>query len=421
CVERGFVRDLEVDYLTPAGQRIPVEINAAVLRAGDHIEILGLTRDITERKRAEEALREHQQRISAIVESSSDWIWTIDPTGRHTYSNHAVEKILGYSPAEFQGMGLDLVHPDDRRIVDAQWPVWVETRQGWRNLVLRWRARDGSYRHLESTAVPFLGPQGTLLGFHGVDRDITDRKQAEESLLAHQERLRSLASELSLVEERERHRIAMGLHDHACQTLVLSKMRLEQLQESLPSGRLNEIVDICATLDKTVESVREMIFDLSSPTLYKFGLEAALEELLEDKLRVEHGIHCTFRDDGAPKPLAEDVRILLYQSVRELLINAIKHARAHQVTLDIARCNGSIRITVADDGVGFNAEEALATPSRRRGFGLFNIKERMDYIGGALAMESRSGQGSRFTLIARLAATDTAKETHDGDQDPAGG
>jgi signal transduction histidine kinase len=231
-----------------------------------------------------------------------------------------------------------------------------------------------------------------------------------------------LASELSLVEERERHRIAMGLHDHACQTLVLSKMRLQQLQESLPAGRSGEITGICSTLDRTIESIREMIFDLSSPTLYKFGLEAALEELLEDKLKAEHGMHCTFRDDGAPKPLAEDVRILLFQSVRELLINAIKHAQAHKVTLDIARCNDSIRIAVADDGVGFNADEVLAAPSRHRGFGLFNIKERLHYIGGALEMESRSGQGSRFTLTARLETrTPAAKETHDGDQDPAGG
>ncbi len=252
-------------------------------------------------------------------------------------------------------------------------------------------------------------------------RDVSERKRAESERLDYERRLRSLASQLSLAEERERHRIAIGLHDHACQTLVLSKMKLQGLRKGLSPEGLNEITEICDTLDQTIQSIRELIFDLSSPTLYRFGLEAALEELLEERVRAEHGIECTFRDDDVPKLLAEDVRIVLFQSVRELLVNAIKHAEAHKVTLDIARSNDSIRIMVADDGVGFDVEDVLAAPSRSRGFGLFNIKERLDYMGGALDIESRPGQGSRFTLVARLEAkADTAKETCDADHDPAG-
>jgi PAS domain S-box-containing protein len=237
-----------------------------------------------------------------------------------------------------------------------------------------------------------------------LEREIAERIRAEETLLVHQRKLRSLASELSLAEERERRRIATGLHDHACQTLVLSRMKLQGLGQSLPPDSLDEITGICHTLDKTNEDVRRLIFDLSSPTLYRFGLEPALEELLEDKLRTEHGIRCTFCDDGAAKPLAEDVRILLFQSVRELLINIVKHAQAHEVSLDIVRQDDSVRIAIRDDGVGFDVEEVLSASSRSRGFGLFNIKERLDYIGGSLDMDSRSGQGSRFTLVACLEA-----------------
>lgn len=98
------------------------------------------------------------------------------------------------------------------------------------------------------------------------------------------------------------------------------------MRRERPSQSPGEIAEGCDTLDETIRSVCELIFDVSSPTLYRFGLEAAVEELLDEKMRVEHGIHCTFRDDGLPKPLAEDVRIVLFQSVRELLVNAIKYA-----------------------------------------------------------------------------------------------
>ncbi len=243
------------------------------------------------------------------------------------------------------------------------------------------------------------------------------KNAVEDELRAYQQRLRSLASELSLVEERERRRIAAGLHDYACQNLVLSKMKLQ----GLPVTETDEIEGICDTIDETIESVRGLIFDLSSPTLYKFGLEAALEELLEDKVKAQYGIDGTFRDDGAAKPLAEDVRIVLFQSVRELLINTIKHAQARSVTVDIGRLDDSIRITVADDGIGFDVEETLIGTSRRRGFGLFHIRERLDLLGGRFDVESRPGRGSRFTLLAPLeTGTTAARETPDGSEDSAG-
>jgi PAS domain S-box-containing protein len=149
-------------------------------------------RDITEQELAEEARREQQQTTQAIVDSSRDWIWGIDLEGRHVYSNGAIRSILGFSPDEFVGTGLELLHPEDRQRVEAQWPVWVAAREGWRNLVLRWRTKEGSYRFLESSAVPFLTPSGELAGFRGVDRDITEQRAAEDALRESEARYRAL-------------------------------------------------------------------------------------------------------------------------------------------------------------------------------------------------------------------------------------
>ena len=164
------------------GTRFVCGISIAVLRnaEGTLRGILAIHRDNTERKRAEEALLQHQQRTSAIAETSQDWIWEIDAQGKHTYSNSAVERILGHRPEDIVGSGLDLVHPEDRPRLEAGWEKWVATRTGWTNVQARWRTRDGQFRHLESSAVPILAPGGALLGFRGVDRDITERKREEE-------------------------------------------------------------------------------------------------------------------------------------------------------------------------------------------------------------------------------------------------
>lgn len=181
----------ESSWRNHQGNMVPVSQVLIVHRREDGaIDFIStIARDITERKRAENALHEHQQIIKAIVETSQDWIWAVDTSGKHIYSNQAVENILGYTPTEFQEVGLDLLHPDDRLLITACWPQWIEERKGWNDLVLRWRHRDGTYRYLESRAVPNFGPQRELLGFRGVDRDITERKRAEASLRASEARL----------------------------------------------------------------------------------------------------------------------------------------------------------------------------------------------------------------------------------------
>lgn len=145
------------------------------------------------RTRADEALRERDETIRAMVDESRDWIWSIDAEGRHTYCNPAVKDILGYHPEKLLGKTPSgFLHDDDRRMVEARLPDWVAKKSGWRNLLLRWRHKHGGYRYLESNAVPILDAAGELLGFRGVDRDVTERKQADEALQNERNKLQSI-------------------------------------------------------------------------------------------------------------------------------------------------------------------------------------------------------------------------------------
>jgi PAS domain S-box-containing protein len=136
--------------------------------------------DIGERRLAKQILKCSEEKFRSIVEATKEWIWTIDLKGRYLYSNPAVTDILGYSVTELLGYNrLWLIHKEDLPVIVKMLPLSTRGKRGW-NLTLRWRCKDGSYRYLESSAVPFFDTKGTLLGFRGTERDVTLRKQVEE-------------------------------------------------------------------------------------------------------------------------------------------------------------------------------------------------------------------------------------------------
>ena len=152
-----------------------------------------LSEELVAATRIRERLRASEETINALAETSQDWIWSIDLQAAHTYSNAAVERILGYTQDEIVGhSSLHLMHLDDRQKVQDTLAQSIEEKCGWQNLLVRWRHKDGSWRYLESNAVPIFNAEGQLIGFQGVDRDITQRRQAEEALREKEKRYRML-------------------------------------------------------------------------------------------------------------------------------------------------------------------------------------------------------------------------------------
>ena len=146
---------------------------------------------------------------------------------------------------------------------------------------------------------------------------------------------------------------------------------------------------------------RNLTFDLSSATLYAIGLEAAVEELAEDFAQ-EYGFKLYFRSDQLPKELTESVKILLYRTVRELLINIAKHSSARNVYIDIKKLRKDLKIVVKDDGIGFDAVKSEDIKGKLKGFGLFSLRERLANINGIISIKSESGAGTTIQLTVPL-------------------
>jgi PAS domain S-box-containing protein len=180
----------ELEIVSKDGRRVALEVSTRLIYAGGRpVGVQGIARDITARKGAEEALKDSEEKFRSIVETTNEWIWAIDLEGNHTYTNPAIEQILGYKAEEILGANvLDFVHEEDRGEFEKLLNQWISAERGWTGLVLRWKHKNEGYRYLESNGLPVFDPQGKLVGYRGADRDITERKLAEEALSQQAER-----------------------------------------------------------------------------------------------------------------------------------------------------------------------------------------------------------------------------------------
>ena len=229
------------------------------------------------------------------------------------------------------------------------------------------------------------------------------RMQTLGELIAYQDKLRSLASKLTRTEERERHRIAAGLHDEIIQPMIFVKIKLDVLKRQTSDPELIQAcVDMMQVMDKLTEDTRQFTFELSCPVLHEVGLEAAIDDFLSTEICEKHGVLTEFEHHDEPISIDNDMSIFLYKSARELLTNMIKHAEANTVKVSLVKENDNIILTVEDDGVGFNMHEGPVDIDRPSGFGLFSIRERLSCLGGYLKIESKIGHGTRAVMIAPI-------------------
>lgn len=356
---------------------------------GDVVGVNVVAEEVTERRRAERELREAQERFRTYADAAPAILWVTDPDGRATFLSRAWYEHTGQSEGDALGYGwLDAVHPDDQEASRAAF-LDANERQVPFRIDYRLRRHDGVYRWALDAGRP-LSQEG-FRGFVGSVIDIDDRRRAEdhareinrtleERVEKRTAQVRSLSRALTLAEQEERRRLAQILHDDLQQVLHGALIQNSVGQ----SGRVD------ALLDTAIQTARSLSYELAPPILRGRGLGELFSWVAERErglsgLVVEH--------DGSHVEVAEEeIRILLYQLLRELLFNVARHAGVGRARVTAEQVDSGIRVVVEDEGSGF---DPAATPG---GLGLVSVRERLEAVGGRVTVESAPGEGTRVTV-----------------------
>ena len=357
--------------------------------------------EVTERKQAEEALRESEQRYRVLVETAPDVIYTISAEdGTLTSLNQVFETITGWPRAEWLGKPFaGLVHPDDL-------PLALETFQNVSRgatlapYELRILSKSGKYIVGEFTSIPQV-KEGEVIGELGIARNITERKRAEEAL-------RELSRRLGQAKDEERRRIARELHDSTSQKLAAMTMNLGMLGEVV-AGKyrwarearklLNESL---ALLEDCSQEVRTLSYLLHPPLLDQLGLAVALRSYVEGFAN-RSGVQVALEMPQDLGRLPAEVELTLFRVVQECLSNIHRHSGCRTAEIRLALESGRVTLEVSDQGHGIPEQtlQAIEKGTARPGLGISEMRERLSHVGGELEIKS-SAQGTTIWIIIHL-------------------
>jgi PAS domain S-box-containing protein len=267
--------------------------------------------------------------------------------------------------------------------------------------------KDGTI--LERYSSPVIGSKGQYFGRIWNFHDITGRKRTEKEFLKNQEQLKALAIQLASSEEQERKRIAEGLHDDIIQPLFFLDIKLKTLLD----GDIKEDLPACyqqmrTILQKLINDIRHLTFDLTNPVLHELGLEKAIEQYLLSEIKKKHKLKCIFKKTDRDTILDYDLQTFLFKAVKELVVNVVKHAKATTINIILVKDKNNILISVSDDGVGFFVNNNSNT--KKLGFGLFNLRNRIEYFGGCLDIKSKPGNGTQVVIMIALKEETSIRE-----------
>jgi PAS domain S-box-containing protein len=372
-------------------------------------------------KESEESLRRSEGRFRGTFDSAAVGMAHVDLDGRWLLVNQRLCEIVGYPREELLKKSLqDFIHPDDRSHDLAQFHALARDETANYSREERYLHRDGRVVWVMLTMALQRDASGDPLYMIAAVQDITKRREVEQQLKAINEtleqrvaeraslaeqraaQLRALASELTLTEQRERRRLAQIIHDHLQQILVTAKLKVGVLRrrdesDDQPFQSLDEL------LDQAIGASRSLTVELSPPVLYESGLAAGLKWLARHK-QEKHGLGVEVEIDPEAEPQAEDQRVLIFQAVRELLFNVVKHARVGSARVEMSRTEeDEVRVTVSDVGVGFDPDKLQTEVGSQAGFGLFSVRERLGLVGGRLEIDAAPGRGTRVSVVVPLA------------------
>ncbi len=349
----------------------------------------------SDRVSAEEALRRSEARfrglfdvgpLGIVVYSQSD--------GRLVEVNKRFCEMLRYSAEELKGkFASEISNQEDFSAQLEKINEAIKKKEDTLSFEKRYVRKDGSTFWARVVVKLFEEEEDGKKLAIGVVEDITELRIANAKVERYEARLRKLALELVHVEERERRRIAAGLHDEVVQMLAMCRYKTHSLQNpSSLDGVIEQAKMLDSLIEGCIERTRSLMFELSPPVLHELGLKSALEWLSE-QLRRTCDMKCQLTFSGSESGVSAEQRVFVFQAARELLMNVRKHSKVNSAELEVSISEERLEVVVSDQGIGFKSVEVESGGSGSSGMGLFSLRERLRSLGGEIEIKSSIGNG----------------------------
>lgn len=401
--ENGNLSNVELSFTTRKGKNITVLFSTERIEVDGREHWLSSIIDFSRKKEAEDRISNSELRFRTLAKTAPVGIFETDAQGNTTYVNETWMEYSGLTYEEaMRNEWMNMIHPEDR---ETQVSGWHNKAKNGEPSFSEYRIinKAGELRWVNGRAIPLVSVEGEVTGYIGTISDVTKIKQALEllkqshdTLNERTEQLQELSTHLQQVREDERSKIAREIHDELGQQLTGLKMDISWLKRKVHPGDTavnNKFDDAIQLIAEAVKSIRHIVTELRPSIIDDLGLNAAFEWQIEDFSK-RLGITFEYQNDFDDAVIGPNVSIGLFRILQESLTNIARHANATKVLINISGVGKMIRLTICDDGIGFDASVKQSSPT----FGLLGIKERTYMLNGDCQIYSNPGEGTRISV-----------------------
>lgn len=406
-LEQGQFKDREIQVKHVTGKTLTLSLSARMIRDDYRPQGCAVVdvRDVTDRHEAEAALRQSEERYRMLIEELKDVVFVLNPEGYVDYTSSATMEFGGYRPEDVIGKHFEtfITGTDDREVAKTFFSGLIKARKPI-NIEILYKPKSKPPFYVEVSGTPIIS-DGDIKGVLCVMRDISSRKLA-------QEQIRSLNHELMNIQEKERKRIALDLHDDVAQDLASLMISCETFfdnHQDIPQELILKMKHVSQILKRSLNFIRDLSYELRPPGLDQLGLITTLSRYCDD-FSFKYGISVDFFAVGMGAiEFDPETEINIYRLVQEALNNVKKHAGADHVTVKFTASVPDIFIRIMDNGVGFDVNERLSIAINEKRMGIHSMNERVNFMGGKLKIISQPGQGT--SLLVTIPGDRFRKET----------
>ncbi|HYO21705.1 MAG TPA: PAS domain-containing protein, partial [Flavisolibacter sp.] len=392
--------EAEYRFLKKDGSYAVVADKAFILRnkEGQVIKVIGATQDISAQKQTEDELSRSNERYNLMLQATNELLWEWDMNTMEVYrSGENFKKVYGlddYSLVKTHEQWLNRLHPEDRDKVEKTIEKVFLASSDRQTFEMEYRFLNGNggYNYIRGRGLLLTDENGKPVRMIGTEQNISERKRLEQELLKHELEYKKLINQATVdSQEQERSEIGRELHDNINQVLTTTKLYLELAIAN--EDMMKELVKKSSrNISSVINEIRELSRSLMDPTIGDLGIVDSINDLIEN-INLTRKVHINLQiDDSIENLLDRNQKLTIFRIIQESLNNVIRHAKAKLVTIFISVQDENVRLTIADDGIGFSND------SIKKGAGLKNITNRVYLINGNFRIDSKPGQGCQIKI-----------------------